>query len=115
MNLSYCTSNRTLRIIELDTSPVSKTNKSEVFIVSARRARANFGKLLSRVENDRQSLMIEKRGTPRAVRLAAPEPEVLRLIGEESEASGTSALTSREVAKIIKTARAVRAKKSQRL
>ena len=107
----------------LNTLPIPKANKSEVFIISALRARANFGKLLSRVENDRHSLIIEKRGTPRAVllglqdyvRLAAPEPEVLRLIGEESEASGTSALTSREIEKIIKTARAVRAKKSQRL
>jgi hypothetical protein len=75
-------SNRTLRIIELDTSPMPKTNKSEVFIISALRARANFGRLVSRFENDRQSLPIEKRGTPRAVllglqdyvRLAAPEP-----------------------------------------
>jgi prevent-host-death family protein len=123
MNVSYCISNRTFRKIELNTLLMPKANKSEVFIISALRARANFGKLLSRVENDRHSLIIEERGTPRAVllglqdylRLAAPEPEVLRLIGEESEASGTSALTSREIEKIIKTARAVRAKKSQRL
>ena len=109
-------------MIELNTLLMPKANKSEVFIISALRARANFGKL-SRVENDRHSLIIEKRGTPRAVllglqdylRLAAPEPEVLRLIGEESEASGTSTLTSREIKKIIQTARAVRAKKSQRL
>ena len=123
MNVSYCISNRTLRIVRLNTLPIPKANKSEVFIISALRARANFDRLFSRVENDRHSLIIEKRGTPRAVllglqdyvRLAAPEPEVLRLIGEESEASGTSALTSREIEKIIKTARAVRAKKSQSL
>ena len=68
-----------------------KANKSEVFIISALRARANFGKLLSRVENDRHSLIIEARGTASAVllglqdyvRLAAPEPELVRLIGEE--------------------------------
>src|SRR5712672_3432557 len=69
MNVSHCIANRTLRIIELDTSPMPKTNRSEVFIISALRARANFGKLLSRVENDRHSLIIEKRGTPRAVLL----------------------------------------------
>jgi prevent-host-death family protein len=86
MNDSYCISNRTLRIVELNTLLMPKANNSEVFIISAFRARANFGKLLSRVENDRHSLIIEKRGTPRAVllglqdyvRLAAPEPEVLR-------------------------------------
>ena len=58
-------------------------------VVSALRARANFGKLLSRVEDEGRSLVIEKRGTPRAVllsirdyvRLAAPEPEVLRIVG----------------------------------
>ena len=122
MNVSYCISNRTLRVIELNTLLMPKANKSEVFIISALRARANFDRLFSRVENDRHSLIIEKRGTPRAVllglqdyvRLAAPEPEVLRLIGEESEAGGTSALTSREIEKIIKTTRAVRAKKIQR-
>src|SRR6266853_2020546 len=116
MNVSCCNSNRTLRIVELNTLPMPKANKSGVFIISALRACANFGTLLSRVENDRHSLIIEKRGTPRAVllglqdyvRLATPEPEVLRLIGEEAEASGTSVRTSREIEKIIKTARAVR-------
>ena len=115
MNVSCCISNRTLRIIEANTLLMPKASKSEVFIISALRARGNFGKLVSHVENDRHSLIIEKRGTPRAVllglqdyvRLAAPEPE--------AEASGSSALTSREIAKIIKTARAVRARKSQRL
>ena len=61
----------------------------ETIVVSALRARANFGKLLRRVEDERRSLVIEKRGTPRAVllsildyvRLATPEPDVLRVIG----------------------------------
>jgi prevent-host-death family protein len=76
-------------------------------------ARANFGKLLRRVEDERRSLVIEKRGTPKAVllsvrdyiKLAAPEPEVLRVIGEESERNGTSTLTSRQIDQIIKTSR----------
>jgi len=71
-------------------------------MVSALRARASFGRLLRRVEDERRSLVIEKRGTPPAVlmsiqeyaRLSAPEPEVLRLIGEESKRKGTDALTS---------------------
>ena len=58
--------------------------------------------------------IIEKRGTPRAVllsirdyvRLAAPEPEVLRLIGEESRRKGTDRLTSRQIDQTIQAARA---------
>jgi len=34
-------------------------------------------------------------------RLAAPEPEVLRMIGEESRRRGTDRITSREVGNII--------------
>jgi len=57
--------------------------------------------------------VIEKRGTPRAillsirdyVRLAAPEPEVLRAIGEESRRKGTTSLSPRQIDRIIKAAR----------
>ena len=35
--------------------------------VTAPSARANFGKLLDRVADERGSLVIEKRGTPKAV------------------------------------------------
>jgi hypothetical protein len=37
--------------------------------------------------------------------LAAPVPEILRVIGEESEKNGTSTLTSRQIDQIIKMAR----------
>ena len=91
----------------------SSLNKTGTIVVSALSARANFGKLLRRVDDERRSLVIEKRGTPKAVllsirdyvRLAAPEPEVLRLLGEESERNGTSRLTSREIDRIIRAAR----------
>jgi prevent-host-death family protein len=94
------------------------TGKNGTIVVSALRARANFGKLLNRVEDERRSLIIEKRGTPRAVllsirdyvKLAAPEPEVLRIIGEESERKGTSSLTSRQIDQIIKATRAQKKK-----
>jgi len=87
--------------------------------VSALRARTNFGKLLRWVEDERRSLVIEKRGTPRAVllsirdyvRLAAPEPEVLRVIGEESKAKGTDKLTSQQIDKIIRETRAKQTKR----
>jgi prevent-host-death family protein len=88
-------------------------SKNRTIVVSVLCARANFGKLLNRVDDERQSLIIEKRGTPRAVllsirdyvKLAAPEPEVLRRIGEESVKKGTNTLTSRQIDQIIKATR----------
>src|SRR2546427_11873702 len=94
------------------------TGKNESIVVSALTARTGFGKLLRRVEDEHRSLVIEKRGTPKAVllsirdyvRLAAPEPEVLRVIGEESQHKGTDKLTSREIDQAIKAARAEKSK-----
>ncbi len=88
-------------------------------VVSALDARANFGKLLRRVADESRSLVIAKRGTPKAVllsirdyvRLAAPEPEVLKLIGDESRAKGTDRLSSRQIDRVIKAARAQRPKR----
>ena len=88
-------------------------------VVSALQARANFGSLLRRVADERRSLVIEKRGTPKAVilsirdyvRLAAPEPEVLAVLGEESQRKGTNRLNSRQIDQVIK---AVRAQKRKR-
>ena len=88
-------------------------NNHEAKVVSALTARSHFGKLLQRVEDQRGSLVIEKRGTPRAVllsirdylRLAAPEPEVLRLIGDDSRKNGTDKLTSAQIDQVIKQAR----------
>jgi prevent-host-death family protein len=83
-------------------------------VVSALHARSNFGRILRTVEEDGRGLVIEKRGRPRAillsikdyVRLAAPEPEILRTIGEESKRNGTDTLTSAQINKIIRKARA---------
>ena len=92
------------------------TTKNGQNIVSALHARSNFGKLLRRESEERKSLVIEKRGTPQAVllsirdyvRLAAPEPEILRLIGEESVRKGTDKLTSRQIDREIAAARRAR-------
>ena len=92
---------------------------NETIVVSALTARTGFGKLLRRVEDEHRSLVIEKRGTPKAVllsirdyvRLAAPEPEVLRLLGEESKRKGTDKLTSRDIDQEIKAARAAKRKR----
>jgi prevent-host-death family protein len=94
-------------------------DRNATIVVSALRARANFGKLLRRVADERRSLVIEKRGTPKAVllsirdyvRLAAPEPEVLRVIGEESQRKGTDKLTSRQIEHVIQSARARKPKR----
>lgn len=91
-----------------------QARKKEHIVVSALRARTHFGNLLRRVENEGRSLVIEKRGTPRAVllgirdyvRLAAPEPEVLRILGEESRVKGTDKLSSRQIDTLIQTTRA---------
>src|SRR5215813_3780197 len=98
---------------------MQRTSKIETIVISALRARANFGKLLRRVEDERRSLVIEKRGTPKAVllsirdymRLAAPEPEVLLAIGEQAKRNGTDKLTSREIDQEIKATRAAKLKR----
>jgi prevent-host-death family protein len=96
-----------------------RTSRNDSIVVSALHARSNFGRLLRRVEDERRSLVIEKRGSPKAVllsirdyvRLAAPEPEVLRLIGEYSERSGTDKLRSSQIDRIIKRTRAQKSKR----
>lgn len=86
-----------------------RESKRESNVVSALAARTGFSRLLRQVEEERRSLVIEKRGIPKAVllsltdyvKLAAPEPEVLRIIGEESRMNGTDKLTSQEIDSII--------------
>lgn len=88
-------------------------------VVSALRARANFGKILDRVESEGKSLVIEKRGRPRAVllsirdyvKLAAPEPEILRIVGEESKRNGTDKLSSRQIDQLIRSTRSRKKKR----
>jgi prevent-host-death family protein len=91
-----------------------QTGRNDTIVVSALSARTGFGALLRRVEEEHRSLVIEKRGVPKAVligirdyvRLAAPEPEVLKAIGEESRRKGTDKLTSRRIDQVIRAARA---------
>jgi prevent-host-death family protein len=96
----------------------SASSNNEI-VIPALRARASFGQLLDRVSVDGRSLVIEKRGTPRAVllslrdyvKLAAPESEILKIIGEESIRNKTNLLTSRQIDREIKAGRAERKKK----
>ncbi len=97
---------------------MAKPAKSASIVVSALHARTNFGRLLRRIEEQPGSLVIEKRGTPRAillsirdyVRLAAPEPEILKAIGQESKRKGTDKISSRQIDLAIKAARSNKAK-----
>jgi prevent-host-death family protein len=82
-------------------------------VVSALRARTQFGRILRQVERERRSFVVEKRGAPKAiilsiadyVRLAAPEPEILKIVGEESKRKGTDRLSMRQIDSLIRGAR----------
>ena len=90
-----------------------KSNKARASVISALNARSNFGKILDQVAEERRSLIIERRGRPKAillsiaeyVKLAAPEPEILRIIGEESIRKGTDKLSDNEIDLIIQETR----------
>jgi prevent-host-death family protein len=96
-----------------------KSRSNDSIVVSALGARSSFGKLLRRVDDEKRSLVIEKRGTPKAVllsirdyvRLATPEPDVLRLLGVESERKGTDKFTSAQIDRIIRATREQKKKK----
>jgi prevent-host-death family protein len=82
-------------------------------VVSALRARTQFGRILRQVERERRSFVVERRGSPKAiilsvadyVRLAAPEPEILRIVGEESKRKGTNRLSMRQIDSIVRQTR----------
>ncbi len=99
--------------------PTTLPTRPEKKVVSMVHLRTNLGKMLDRMDEDNGSFLIEKRGKPKAfllsihdyVRLAAPEPEFLRLIGEEAKRNGKDKLTSRQIDQIIKKTRAERKKR----
>jgi prevent-host-death family protein len=96
--------------------PAASTTAAREIVVPALSLRTNLGKILRRIEVEQRSVVIEKRGTPAAVllnirdyvKLAAPEPEVLKIIGAEARRRRTSALTSRQIDRVISKARAAR-------
>ncbi len=82
-------------------------------VVSALTARTQFGRILRQVERERRSFVVEKRGSPKAIivsvadyiRLAAPEPEILRIVGEESRRKGTNRLSMRRIDAVVRESR----------
>ena len=99
--------------------PIATTDKNAPITVSALSLRTNLGKILRRMETEQRSLVIEKRGTPTAVlmnirdyvKLAAPEPQVLKIIGDEARRNKTATLTSRQIDQIVKAARSAKKKR----
>jgi prevent-host-death family protein len=99
-----------MRIGEFMAIPITPKN---TIVISVLNVRSHFGRLLDRLESGGESLVIEKRGRPRAVllsikeyvKLAAPEPSVLKIIGNESRGSGTSALSRHQIDGIIRASR----------
>jgi prevent-host-death family protein len=85
-------------------------------VISALTARSQFGHILEEVEKGRRSFVIEKRGSPKAVllgiqdyvRLAAPEPEILKILGEASTGRGADKLTMRQIERVVKLSRSAR-------
>ena len=82
-------------------------------VISALAARSQLGQLLQRVDRGRQCYIIEKRGIPQAIllgikdyiRLAAPEPDILRIIGEESKKRRTDRISPGRIDVLIRRAR----------
>jgi prevent-host-death family protein len=91
----------------------SSAKKKDSVVVSALSVRSQFGSILRRLDTERRSILIEKRGTPTAVlmdirdyvKLASPKPEILRLIDEEAAQKGTNHLTSKQIDQVIKATR----------
>ena len=65
-------------------------------------------------KNRRQMTQAELRRFRTLVKLAAPEPEILRLVGEESRRNGTDKLTLRQINRIICETRACMKAKANR-
>jgi prevent-host-death family protein len=99
--------------------PIATTRREGAIVVSALSLRTNLGKILRRMDAERRSLVIEKRGTPTAVllnirdyvKLAAPEPEILKIVGDEAKRNKTDDLTSRRIDQVIKAARSAKRKR----
>lgn len=71
---------------------------------------------MDRMESESRPIVVEKRGVPKAVlmslrdyvRLAAPEPEVLRLIGAEAQRKGKHRLSAKQIDEVVAKARGQR-------
>jgi len=74
-------------------------------VISALAARTQFGQIMRRANRERGRFVVGKRGGPQVImgicdyiKIVAPEPEILRLIGKESKRKGTNKRAIRAVA-----------------
>lgn len=82
-------------------------------VVSALTARTQFGRIMRRAKEKRDRFVVGRRGEPQVVIMGvkdfidtiAPEPEVLRLIGEEAKRKGKNKLTMRQIDAEIRAVR----------
>ncbi len=81
--------------------------------ISAIQARSHFGKILDQASSQPRPVVVHKHGVPKAVilgiqeyiRLAAPEPPILRVIGERSVQRGTDKLSAKDIDAVIREVR----------
>lgn len=82
-------------------------------IVSALTARTQFGQIMRRAREKRDRFVVGRRGEPQVVIMGvkdfidtiAPEPDFLRLIGEEAKRKGKNKLTMRQIQAEIRATR----------
>lgn len=82
-------------------------------LISVLAMRNQLGKIIDDAAKKGAFFVVEKRGEPKAVvmslkeyiRLAAPEPEILKLMGEDSQKQGKDKLSMAEIDAEIKAAR----------
>ena len=82
-------------------------------LVSALTARTQFGQIMRRAKEKRDRFVVGRRGEPQVVIMGvkdfidtiAPEPEVLRLIGEEAKRKGKNKLSMRQIDAEIRAVR----------
>lgn len=82
-------------------------------VVSALTARTQFGQIMRRAREKQDRFVVDKRGEPQVVIMGvkdfidtiAPEPKILKFIGEEAKRKGKNKLTLREIQVEIRAAR----------
>ena len=95
------------------------TDRTGSIVVSALSARANFGKLLDRAPDERGSLVIEKRGTRKAMLGASVNTlgwrprnrKFCASSGESKRNNGTNKMTQRQIDQEIKAYRMLKKKR----
>jgi len=101
----------------------STKNKRMQSVVSALTARAQLGQILKRASEKDERFVVDRRGKPSViimsvrdyVRNIAPTPAAYRVIRQEADENGSSALSMREIDREIAAHRRQAAKKRTRL